>query len=149
MAEARWYGKLRDGRGEFKSATGQVFGPFSFASRFESGVGTNPEELIASALASCFSMALAARLTKERFVPEWIHSYAQVFLDKTQDGEFALTKIEIRTEGSIPGIEAEMFQRMAEEVKNTCPVSKALSGVQIILRTAMLVVSSETQRMMV
>lgn len=137
-AEARWDGKLHDGKGTFKVESGLCAGQYSFGSRFESGSGSNPEELIGAALAACFSMAFAATLIKEKHLPVHVHSFAKVYLDKTSSGAFALQRIELRTEGNVPSIDQATFERLAEEAKQTCPVSKALAAVEIVLTSATL-----------
>jgi osmotically inducible protein OsmC len=136
-AEAEWKGNLREGKGTMKLGSGAYQGAYSFASRFESGTGTNPEELIGAAHAGCFSMALSAGLGHDGFTPTRIHTTARVHLEKVGEG-FGITRIELNTEAQIPGIDAATFARYAEDAKKGCPVSKALAGVQISL-TAKLV----------
>lgn len=136
-AEAEWKGNLREGKGTMKLGSGAYEGPYSFASRFENGAGTNPEELIGAAHAGCFSMALSAGLGRAGFTPTRIHTTARVHLEKVGEG-FGITRIELNTEAQIPGIEDATFQKHAEDAKKGCPVSKALAGVQISL-TAKLV----------
>src|SRR5512136_824679 len=85
-AEAVWEGTLREGKGNMKLSSGAYEGPFSFASRFEEGTGTNPEELIAAALAGCFSMALSAQLTSAGFPPKQIHTTANAHFEKLEQG---------------------------------------------------------------
>lgn len=136
-AEADWDGNLREGRGRLKLESGAFEGAYSFRDRFEDGKGTNPEELLGSAHAGCFSMALAAGLTASGHPPGHIHTTAAVRLDRAQEG-FAITKIELTTEGSVPGLTPAEFQAQAEKAKANCPVSKALAGTTITL-TAKLV----------
>jgi len=136
-AEAEWKGNLLQGQGTMKLGSGAFEGKYSFPSRFESGAGTNPEELIGAAHAGCFSMALSAGLGKSGFTPTRIHTTAKVHLEKVGEG-FAITKIELTTEAEIPGIDAKTFQEHAEGAKKGCPVSKALAGTEISL-TAKLV----------
>lgn len=131
-AEATWEGSLKDGRGSMKLGSGAYEGPFSFASRFEEGSGTNPEELIGAAHAGCFSMAFSAGLGKAGFTPKRIHTKARVTLGKVDD-KSRITEIHLVTEAEIPGIDPQTFQQMAEETKSGCPVSAALSGVKITL----------------
>ncbi len=123
-ANAEWKGSLKEGAGTMKLGSGAYEGPFTFASRFESGPGTNPEELIGAAQAGCFSMFLSALLTKEGFVPESIHATAAVHLGEGP----AITLIELSCTARVPGVSASRFQELAETAKNNCPVSKALSG---------------------
>jgi osmotically inducible protein OsmC len=131
-AEAVWQGGLRDGQGVVKLGSGAFEGRYSFASRLEEGKGTNPEELIGAAHAGCFSMALAAGLGRAGFTPKRISTIAQVHLEQSGGG-FAITRIELRTEAEVPGIDAEGFARQADDAKRNCPVSKALAGTNISL----------------
>jgi len=136
-SEAEWKGNLLQGKGTIKLGSGAYEGPYSFASRFESGTGTNPEELIAAAHAGCFSMALSAGLGKGGFTPTRIHTTATVHLEKVGEG-FSITRIELNTEAQIPGIDAATFAKFADDAKKGCPVSKVLAAAQISL-TAKLV----------
>ena len=131
-AEAEWKGTLREGAGKMKLGSGAYEGSYSFASRFEEGKGTNPEELIAAAHAGCFSMALSAGLTKAGHPPTRVHTTARVHLEKVGDG-FGITRIELTTEAQVPGIDNKAFQEQAEGAKKGCPVSKVLAGAQISL----------------
>lgn len=131
-ANAQWEGTLKEGEGRLELESGAFKGPYSFASRFESGTGTNPEELIAAAHAGCFSMALAHGLSQAGHAPERVETTARVHLEKG-DGGFAIPRIELTTQASVPGIDEETFQQHAETAKANCPVSKALAGVEIIL----------------
>jgi len=131
-SEAEWKGNLLEGKGTMKLGSGAYQGQYSFSSRFESGVGTNPEELIAAAHAGCFSMALSAGLGKAGHTPTRIHTKATVHLDKVGEG-FGITRIELDTEGSVPGIDAATFQKFADDAKKGCPVSKVLAGAEITL----------------
>ena len=131
-AEARWQGDLKSGKGTVKVGNTGWEGPYSFASRFESGSGTNPEELIAAAHAGCFSMALAAGLGKAGFQPRQVHTVAKVHLEKQGEG-FAITAIDLETDADVPGIDEATFRQQAEGAKANCPVSRALGGVNIRL----------------
>jgi lipoyl-dependent peroxiredoxin len=131
-SEAEWRGDLKDGQGEIKLGSGAFSGSYSYHSRFEDGAGTNPEELIAAAHAGCFSMALAAALAAAGHPPAKIHTTAKVHFGPVPNG-FAISKIELTTEGSVPGIDATAFERTAAEAKQNCPVSKALKAVEITL----------------
>jgi osmotically inducible protein OsmC len=130
---AVWEGTLREGKGTVKLGSGAYEGPYSFASRFESGTGTNPEELIGAAHAGCFSMALSAGLTKAGFPPKRIATTARVHLENVGGG-FKIVSIELGTEAEIPGIEDSVFQEQAETAKKNCPVSQALAGTEISLQ---------------
>ena len=96
------------------------------------GAGTNPEELIGAAHAGCFSMALSAQLAQAGFKPQKVHTTAKVHFEKQGEG-FHIPLIELTTEASIPNIDDATFQKNAEDAKKNCPVSKALSGVEIRL----------------
>ena len=131
-ADAQWEGSLQDGKGTVRLGSGAFEGQYSFASRFEEGTGTNPEELIAAAHAGCFSMAFSNGLAKAGFTPTRVDTTANVHLDKTDAG-FGITKIELRTEAEVPGIDQAAFDEQAETAKKNCPVSKALGAVDITL----------------
>jgi len=131
-ADAVWEGNLKDGKGTMKLAGGAYEGPYSFASRFEQGKGTNPEELIAAAHAGCFSMALSHGLAQAGFTPKRVHTTAKVHLEKGAEG-FSIPKIDLQTEADVPGISEEVFRQQAETAKKNCPVSKLLKGAEITL----------------
>src|SRR5258705_2598225 len=107
-AEAVWEGDLKRGRGTVKLGSGAFQGAYSFSTRFENGIGTNPEELIAAAHAGCFSMALAHGLSEAGHPPDRIHTTAQVHLEKSAEG-FAIPRIDLVTEAEVPGIEEREF----------------------------------------
>lgn len=136
-AEAIWEGKLRDGKGTMKIGSGAFEGAYSFASRFENGAGTNPEELIGAAHAGCFSMALSLFLEQAGYSPESIHTGASVHIDKTGEG-FSITTIELDMEARVPGIDEKTFLEHAEAAKKGCPVSRALTGVEIKLKARLM-----------
>lgn len=125
-SEATWTGTLREGKGAMKIGQGAYEGPFTFASRFESGEGTNPEELIGAAHAGCYSMFLSALLTKAGFAPRRIHTTATVHLT---DGP-TISLIELQCEAEVPGLDDKALQEHAEAAKKGCPVSKALAAVE-------------------
>ncbi len=131
-ASARWEGTLKEGHGTMKMGSGAYEGKYSFGSRFESSPGTNPEELIAAAHAGCFSMALSAGLGKSGFSPKSVATSARAHLEKVGEG-FKITRIELATEASVPGIDDATFLKHAEGAKQNCPVSQALAGVEISL----------------
>ena len=131
-AEAEWKGSVTEGAGTMKLGSGAFEGKYSFKTRFEDGVGTNPEELIGAAHAGCFSMALSAQLGRAGFTPTRIHTTAKVHLTKSEGG-FAINQIDLDTEAEVPGITPDAFQEQAEGAKKGCPVSKALAGVDIKL----------------
>ncbi|MBE0410127.1 MAG: OsmC family protein [Anaerolineales bacterium] len=129
---AVWEGSLREGKGMMRIGSGVFEGSYSFASRFEDGSGTNPEELIAAAHAGCFSMALSAELGKAGFAPKVIQTTANVYLEKIDDKQ-TISRIHLETEAEIPDIDEENFRKIAEGAKSGCPVSRALASVEISL----------------
>ena len=131
-SQATWEGSLREGHGTMKLGSGAYEGPFSFVSRFEEGAGTNPEELIGAAHAGCYAMALSSGLGKAGFTPRRIGTTATVTLG-TVDGKSRITNIHLECQAEVPGIDAGSFQQIAEATKTGCPVSAALSGVEISL----------------
>src|SRR3954453_20027481 len=132
-ASARWEGNLTEGSGTIKTGKGGYQGNYSFKSRFEEGEGTNPEELIAAAHSGCFSMAFSKGLADAGFTPTSVETTAKVHLDKTDAG-FSVTRIDLETVGDVPGIDASDFQKIAEESKENCPISRLLSpGAEISL----------------
>src|SRR5438132_1042360 len=112
-SEAEWNGSLREGSGQMKLGSGAFEGKYSFASRFEQGGGTNPEELIAAAHAGCFSMALSAGLGKAGFQPKRVHTTASVHLEKVGEG-FGITRIELECDAEVPGIADATCQPQSE-----------------------------------
>jgi osmotically inducible protein OsmC len=131
-SSARWNGTLTEGNGTMALGSGAFEGQYSFSSRFEEGTGTNPEELIGAAHAGCFSMAFSGGLGRAGFTPDFIETTAKVRVEKGDAG-FSITTIELTTRGSVPGIDEATFQKEAEAAKTGCPVSKALTGVEISL----------------
>ncbi len=129
-AKATWEGSLREGHGVMQFGTFE--GPFTFASRFEEGKGTNPEELVGAAHAGCFSMALSAGLGGAGFTPRSVSTSATVTLEQVS-GKARITKIHLETRAEVPGIGKEAFLKIAEDTKLGCPVSAALAGVEITL----------------
>lgn len=129
-SSAQWQGTLKEGAGTMKLGSGAYEGPYSFASRFESGNGTNPEELIGAAQAGCFSMFLAALLTKAGFTPTRIATTAKVHLGEGP----TITRIELDTQAAVPNLSDADLQKHAAQAKADCPVSKALAGPEITLR---------------
>lgn len=132
IANAEWKGNLPKGSGTVETETGALKGKYSFASRFEEGAGTNPEELIAAAHAGCFSMAFSNILAKAGFEPTSIRTTAKVHLEKGPEG-FGISRIQLECVGVVPGIGEEAFQEHAQAAKVGCPVSRALSATPIEL----------------
>ncbi|MGH8983158.1 MAG: OsmC family protein [Acidimicrobiia bacterium] len=136
-ADAQWEGSLQDGNGTMRLGSGAFEGRYSFASRFEDGPGTNPEELIGAAHAGCFSMALSGALSRAGHPPTRIQTAARVHIERGDDG-FAITRIELDTEAAVPGLDEPAFREQAETAKATCPVSKALAGTEISLEAKLI-----------
>jgi osmotically inducible protein OsmC len=136
-SSAEWRGNLKDGSGKMRLGSGAYEGAFSFASRFENGTGTNPEELIAAAHAGCYSMALSHGLAQAGHAPKRVATTAKVHLEKVEGG-FGITRIELETEAEVPGIDEAAFRQQAEAAKKGCPVSKALAGAEITLKAKLL-----------
>ncbi len=132
-AHAVWEGDLFKGSGRMAFGSGAFEGQYSFSSRFEEGVGTNPEELIAAAHAGCFSMAFANELAKAGFTPKRVETTASVRLLKGATG-FKITRIDLATEGEVPNISEAQFAEIAEGAKVGCPVSQLLTGAEIFLK---------------
>ena len=138
---AEWRGRVQDGAGTVSLGSGAFEGPYSFGSRFEEEPGTNPEELLGAAHASCFSMALSLLLTEGGYTPTRIRTVAKVTIERSGNG-FAITHIELVTEAEVPGIDAAAFSGHAEAAKSNCPVSKALAATDISLSAALLEVAA-------
>ncbi len=136
-ANAEWNGTLKEGTGHMKTGTGAIDQPFSFKTRMGDGnTGTNPEELIGAAHAGCFSMQFSAMLEHAGYPADSVKTEAKVHFGPV-DGGFAISKIELTTQGKVPGIAAEQFQSIANEAKVSCPVSKALSATEITLSASL------------
>jgi len=129
-AEAVWEGDLQKGKGTMKFGSGAFEGAYTYASRFEEGTGTNPEELIGAAHAGCFSMFLSAVLSKAGFVPNRIETTATVHLEQVEGAPW-ITKIHLDCEADVPNVDDKTFAEQVEVSKKGCPVSKALGGVEI------------------
>ena len=134
-AEAEWKGSLKDGGGRMRFGGGAYHGDFTFASRFETGKGTNPEELVAAAHAGCFSMQLSGLLTAGGTPPKSIRTKAHV----TIEAGVGINKIELETEAEVAGIAEAAFMEAARKAREICPVSKALAAVKDITLKAKLV----------
>jgi osmotically inducible protein OsmC len=126
-AQAIWEGGLKSGKGQFSAGSGAFSGAYSFATRFEGAKGTNPEELIAAAHASCLSMALSLGLEAAGSPPTRITTDAECTIGKVGDG-FRITSMKLKVRGVVPGMDAETFKKAAEDAKNGCPVSQALKN---------------------
>ena len=125
---AVWQGDLKSGKGTVSTQSGVLKEtPYSFSTRFENGIGTNPEELIAAAHAGCFTMALSAELGNAGFKPDRLATQATVTLEQVQ-GNWTITTIDLELEAKVPGIEQAKFNELAEGAKKNCPVSRVLNA---------------------
>jgi osmotically inducible protein OsmC len=133
-ATAHWSGELKTGSGEISLGSGAFTGKYSFPSRFDTGKGTetNPEEMLGGAHAACYSMALAHAAASAGHVARRVETTATVSLGKTDAG-MAITGIALVTVASIPGLGEAEFQRLAEDTRTGCIVSRALSAVPVTL----------------
>ncbi len=132
-ASAIWHGSLKEGKGTISTQSGVLEdSQYSFGTRFENGIGTNPEELIAAAHAGCFTMALSGQLTSADLVPESLETTAVVTMEKTDDGP-TVTKIHLTTKARVPGAEKEKFDELAKKAKEGCPISRLLKAAEITL----------------
>ena len=129
-AQAEWKGNLARGSGTMSVGSGAFQAPYSFASRFESGEGTNPEELIGAAHAGCFSMALALALSEAGHEPESVRTTAQVTIE-SGGGKVAITRSDLSTEVTVEGLSEGEFQKFADDAKSGCAVSRALGAIEI------------------
>lgn len=123
-ANAVWHGGLKDGKGTISTQSGVLKeSQYSFSTRFENGIGTNPEELIAAAHAGCFTMALSGQLSSANLKPESLETKANVTLEKTDAG-FTITKIHLTTTAKVPGADQAAFDKAADAAKAGCPISR-------------------------
>ena len=123
-ASAVWNGNLKDGKGTVTTESGVLAQtPYSFRSRFETGSGTNPEELLAAAHAGCFTMALSAQLTGAGLTPESLSTSAALTLEKLDAG-WTISKVHLEVTARVPGVNNESFQKAAADAKANCPVSR-------------------------
>ncbi len=126
-ASATWQGGLREGRGSFSGESGAIDSSYSFARFQEGGGGTNPEELLAAAEASCYSMALAAALEREGAAPTRVQTDAACTVEKVGDG-FKVTTMKLTVRAEVQNVDEATFQRVAEAMTKGCPVSAAIKG---------------------
>ena len=126
-ATAQWKGGLKDGKGTVSTQSGVLSQTqYSFSTRFENGVGTNPEELVAAAHAGCFSMALSAQLGNANMTAQTIDTKATLTMEKTEAG-FTITAIHLDVKARIPGGNKAAFDKAAEDAKKNCPISRLLN----------------------
>jgi osmotically inducible protein OsmC len=132
-ANAVWHGGLKDGKGTLSTQSGTLKETqYSFSTRFENGVGSNPEELIAAAHAGCFTMALSGQLSSVEMPPDTLETTAVVTMEKTDDGP-TVTKIHLTTKAKVPNIEKKQFDELAKKAKEGCPISRLLKAAEITL----------------
>lgn len=127
-ASAQWQGSLKEGNGNVSTDSGVLAkARYSFGTRFENGIGTNPEELIAAAHAGCFSMALSAQLGEAGLVPDEINTTAVVTFEKKDEG-WTITESHLEVNATVPGATPEAFARLAQAAKSGCPISRVLNA---------------------
>lgn len=131
-ARAHWEGDLKTGKGTMGLGSGAFEGPYSFKSRFEGAPGTTPEELLGAAHAGCFTMALSLGLSTAGHPPTSLDTNAAVVLGKVDD-KISITRIDLTLTGVVPGLSQAEFERLAEDAKKNCIVSRALAGVPMTL----------------
>ena len=136
-ASAEWQGDFKRGAGKVAVGSGAFDLPYNFSGRFEDGGGTNPEELLGAAHASCFAMALSVGLTQAGNPPDALSVAAKVTIDQVEGG-FEITRIDLTVRGKVPGVDADGFQQAAQGAKENCPLSKALAAVKEITLDASL-----------
>ena len=138
-ASAVWHGSLKEGKGTISTQSGVLKETqYSFGSRFETGIGTNPEELIAAAHAGCFTMALSAQLTGAGLTPDSIETTAVLTLEMKKEEGPTVTKIHLTTRAKVPGIDKAKFDELAHNAEINCPVSKVLKAATITLDATLL-----------
>jgi len=127
-ASAVWNGSLKEGKGSISTESKVLSNAqYSFSTRFDNGIGTNPEELIAAAHAGCFSMALSAQLGGAGITPDSIETTAAVTLEKLEAG-FTVTKVHLDVTAKIPGADPAAFEKAAQDAKAGCPISRLLKA---------------------
>lgn len=129
-ANAQWNGTLKEGNGVMSFSN--YNGPFTFASRFESGEGTNPEELVGAAISGCYSMFLSALISEEGLNPESVQTTAKVHLEKDDIGP-VITKIELDCTVKCEGLTPDKFNELANISKDKCPISRLYASVEKVL----------------
>ena len=134
-AKAKWNGTLKDGAGTMNFS--DYSGPFTFASRFEEGKGTNPEELIGAALTGCYSMFLSALIGGEKLTPESVSTSAVVHLEKDDIGP-VISTIELSCEVKCEGLSVGKFEELAAAAKEKCPVSRLVAAAEIKLNATLI-----------
>ncbi|HET9440180.1 MAG TPA: OsmC family protein [Longimicrobiales bacterium] len=131
-ASAEWQGGLKGGKGTMNVTRANFQAPYTFPSRFEEGQGLSPEDMIAAAHAGCFSMALSGALEKAGYTPDSVRTTATVNLEPV-NGAPTINRIDLDTTAKVPNLNADEFQRIAEDAKTNCPVSRLLKAAEIRL----------------
>ena len=134
-ANAKWNGTLKDGKGTMNFS--DYSGPFTFASRFEEGKGTNPEELVGAAHAGCYSMFLSALISGENLVPDSVETTAKVHLGRDETGPL-VTTIELACQVKCEGLSQDKFNELAAAAKAKCPISRLVSAADVQLSATLL-----------
>jgi len=134
-ANAKWNGTLKDGKGTMNFS--DYSGPFTFASRFEEGKGTNPEELVGAAHAGCYSMFLSALISGENLVPESVETTARVHLGSDETGPL-VTTIELTCQVKCEGLSQDKFNELAAAAKAKCPISRLVAAADVQLSATLL-----------
>ena len=129
-AKAIWNGTLKEGKGTMQLK--EYSGPFTFASRFENGKGSNPEEFVGAAISGCFSMFLSALISAENLTPESIETTASVHLESDDTGP-VITKIELSSAVKCSGLDENTFNELTATAKKNCPISRLYAGTEIVL----------------
>ena len=137
--KAQWKGSITGGGGQVTLEKGNYEGSYSFGSRFENDVGTNPEELMGAAHAGCYAMAFSGALGEAGYEPETLDATTEITVEEVSEGEFAITSLATEVEGSVPEIDEDEFQELARAAFENCPVSKAFSSIDDRSLTARLV----------
>jgi osmotically inducible protein OsmC len=128
IASAAWSGDLKQGKGTISTESGVLKDTqYSYSTRFENGIGTNPEELIGAAHAGCFTMALAAELGRAGFTPQKLATTATVTFEQVS-GNWTISTVDLQTSARVPGIDAKKFGEIAAGAKANCPVSRVLNA---------------------
>ncbi len=135
-SSARWQGDLKSGSGTLALGSGAFSGEYTFASRFEEGPGTNPEELLGAAHAACFSMSLSNILAQDGATVNSVETDATVHLERV-DGSPRITKVVLTTVGDVPGLDQTAFAEKAEVAKAGCPVSNLFTGAEITVEATL------------
>lgn len=131
-AKTKWVGNFRNGNGSIIPGSRDFEASYTFNSIIGEGPGTSPVEMLAAAVSGCFTSTLSGALTSAGYVVEYIESDADAYLDKV-DGSYAVTQIELHVQARVPGIDESVFLQYVHKVAKGCPVSKAVSSVEMVV----------------